>query len=160
MTGGAVVDVKGEQEMDRQQVLELWNDMWNEGNWVPSLPDSLAGITAAEAAWSPEPRCHSIWQEVVHLIFWRTVTLDRMAGGAPRSEETVLREEFAAPETASEEAWAEAIAKLKGTQDALAAAIQDPAVEIDRIPYHLIHDAYHLGRITQLRAMQGTAPKF
>ena len=32
--------------------------------------------------------------------------------------------------------------------------------DISRITYHLIHDAYHLGRITQVRAMQGTAPKF
>ena len=36
-----------------------------------------------------------------------------------------------------------------------AAAIQDEHSDIHRIPYHLIHDAYHLGRITQLRAMRG-----
>src|SRR4051794_16375718 len=112
--------------MDREQLLELWNDMWSEGNWVPSLPDSLAGISAAEACWSPEPRCNSIWQEVVHIIFWRTVTIDRMAGGGPPSDEAVLREEFAAPEIATEEAWAATVARLKATQEALATAIQDP----------------------------------
>jgi hypothetical protein len=146
--------------MDRNQLLELWNDMWNEGNWVPSLPDSLAGLSAEAAAWSPDPKCHTLWQEVVHITFWRQVTLRRMAGGAPPGEDEVEQLEFAAPEVVSDDAWAAAVAALKQTQDALAAAIQDETKDIARIPYHLIHDAYHLGRITQLRAMQGTAPKF
>src|SRR5438105_15827685 len=103
--------------MDREQLLELWNDMWSEGNWVPSLPDSLAGLTAEEASWSPEPRCHSVWQEVVHIIFWRTVTLDRMVGGAPPSDETVLRKEFAAPAVTTHAPWANAVAPLTRTQD-------------------------------------------
>jgi len=134
--------------------------MWDEGNWVPSMPDSLANMTAADALWTPGPNCHSIWQEVTHLIFWRQVTLNRMSGGPGPSDETVLREEFATPELPSEEAWAEAILELKRTQESLAAAIQDESIDVSRLPYHLIHDAYHLGRITQLRAMQGRPPKF
>ena len=78
--------------MDRTEMLELWNDMWKEGNWVPSLPDSLAGLTAEDAAWLPNPSCHSIWQEVTHLIFWRKATISRIAGGPGPSEETVLRD--------------------------------------------------------------------
>jgi len=61
--------------MERPNLLELWNDMWKEGNWIPSWPDSLAGLTAEEAAWSPDPNCHSVWQQVVHVTFWRNVTL-------------------------------------------------------------------------------------
>ncbi len=67
--------------MDRDQMLELWTDMWKEGNWVPSWPDSLAGLTASEAAWSPDIVTHFIWQEVAHTIFWRRVTLNIMSGG-------------------------------------------------------------------------------
>jgi hypothetical protein len=146
--------------MDRDQLLELWNDMWKEGNWVPSWPDSLADLTAENASWKPEPPCHSIWQEVVHVTFWRKVTLTRLAGGGAPSDEEVMRLEFAAPEKATEEAWTAAVEALRQTQQAIAAAIQDASADISRIPYHLIHDAYHLGRVTQLRAMQGTAPKF
>ena len=40
--------------MDRSELLELWNDMWKEGNWVPSWPDSLAGLNAETAAWTPQ----------------------------------------------------------------------------------------------------------
>jgi len=57
--------------LERTEALQFWNDMWQEGNWFPSIPDSLAGLSAADAAWSPDPKCHSIWQEVVHLTFWR-----------------------------------------------------------------------------------------
>lgn len=146
--------------MDRAQLLALWKDMWLEGNWVPSWPDSLAGVTAQEAVWTPSPTCHCIWQEVVHATFWRRVTLERMAGGEAPGEAEIEAQEFALPAQTSEEAWAAAVAALQQTQEALAAAIEDESKDIARIPYHLIHDAYHLGRITQLRQMQGTAPKF
>lgn len=146
--------------MDSAQLLELWNDMWTEGNWVPSWPDSLAGLTAETASWSPEPPCHTVWQEVVHVTFWRRVTLERWAGGAAPADDEVERLEFATPASATEEAWTAAVEALRRTQDEIAAAIQDPTKDLTRIRYHLIHDAYHLGRITQLRAMQGTAPKF
>jgi len=146
--------------MDREEMLSLWSSMWEEGNWVPSWPDSLAGLTADAAAWTPEPPCHSIWAEVTHVIFWRQITLRQIAGGPPSNEQEVNEKEFAVPEIKTDEVWAATVATLKQTQDAIAAAIQDPAQNVDRIPYHLIHDAYHLGRVTQLRIMLGTAPKF
>lgn len=134
--------------------------MWREGNWVPSWPDSLEDLSGKAAAWSPDPDCHSIWQEVVHVTFWRRVTLERMSGGAPPSDEDVERLQFAMPEVVDDTSWAAAVASLKRTHDEIGGAIQDEAKDITRIPYHLIHDAYHLGRITQLRMMQGTEPKF
>ena len=146
--------------MERRELLELWNDMWKEGNWVPSWPDSLAGLSATQAAWSPAPDCHSIWQEVVHVTLWRTVTLTRMAGGEAPDAQTIEQLEFAPPAVVNETAWSETVAALKQTQDAIALAIQDERQDISRVSYHLIHDAYHLGRITQLRMMQGTAPTF
>ena len=146
--------------MDRQKLLELWNDQMKEGNWVPSWPDSLASLTVEEALFTPDPPCHCIWQEVVHVIFWRGVTLTRMAGGDQPSDEEVEAREFALPETPDADAWKNTLAALQASHDALAAAIADEFKDIERIPYHLIHDAYHLGRVTQLRAMQGTAPKF
>ena len=146
--------------MDRSEMLTLWNDMGSEGNWVPSWPDSLAGVTAQEALWTPHPGCHGIWQEVAHATFWRQVTLARMEGGTPPDEAEIEAKQFALPAQPDAEAWAAAVAALQQTQGAIAAAIEDETKDVERIPYHLIHDAYHLGRITQLRMMQGNAPKF
>ena len=145
-----------------QQLLEMWQDMEKEGNWVPSWPDSLAGLSAEDAAWVPDALpCHSIWQEVVHVTFWREATLRLMARGDPPTAEEIHSREFAAPPVATEEAWAVALGALRKTQTDLAEKIEgSPGDHLERVRYHLIHDAYHLGRITQLRAMQGVAPKF
>jgi hypothetical protein len=146
--------------MERDEMLELWNDMAKEGNWVPSWTDSLAGLTPEEAAWTPTSGCHSAWQEVVHVIFWRKVTLRRMAGGDNPPNEEIEAGELALPASLNTESWAETVAELNRTHADIAAAIQDPEMDCSRVPYHILHDAYHLGRITQLRAMRGVPPKF
>ncbi len=146
--------------MERSEMLELWNDMWKEGNWVPSWPDSLAGLSTDEAIWTPAAGSTCIWQEVVHVTFWRTVTLNQIAGQPQPSSEEVEEQQFAMPTDVSSESWSRAVSELKKTHDVIAAAIQDEGKDMTRIPYHLIHDAYHLGRITHLRVMQGTKPKF
>jgi hypothetical protein len=146
--------------MERSEMLELWTDMWKEGNWVPSWPDSLAGLSTQDAAWKPDANSHSIWQEVVHTIFWRRVTLNIMGGGKSPTDEEVEHGEFAAPDNPTDAAWSSTVHELEKTQTAIADAIQDDSKDVSRVPYHILHDAYHLGRITQLRRMQGTEPKF
>jgi hypothetical protein len=146
--------------MDRDKMLEMWTDQVKEGNWIPSWTDSLAGLTAEEAAWTPGKGAHSIWQEVVHVIFWRHATIAQMSGGSGPSSEEVNQREFALPDRLDEESWAETVAELNRTHGDIAVAIQDPEIDVSRVPYHLLHDAYHLGRITHLRAMQGTPPRF
>ncbi len=152
--------------MNTAQILERWQEMWQEGNWIPSWPDSLKGLTAEQAAWVPGAfPCHSIWQEVVHVIFWREATLRLMTGGNPPTEGEIEAKEFAPPPVVTKKAWAETVAALKKTQDALAEKIEETlsapdSSGLERVCYHLIHDPYHLGRITLLRGMQGTAPQF
>src|SRR5258708_35580527 len=99
--------------MERPEMLELWNDMWKEGNWLPSWPDSLAGLTAKEASWSPDAVTHSIWQEVAHTIFWRNVTLEKMAGGESPTDEKVERLQFAAPDNPTDKDWSTTIQELE-----------------------------------------------
>ena len=131
-------------------------------SWVPSWPDTLNDVRAEQAAYKPgeDPWCRSIWEETVHVTYWRRVTLNRLASGEGPTEEEINRLEFAVPSDQNETEWRNAVAMLRDTQHELAAAIKDPATDLTRIPYHLIHDAYHLGRITQIRKMQGAAPKF
>ena len=83
-----------------------------------------------------------------------------MAGGTAPDEQEIEALEFAMPAQMNEETWAEAVAALQQTQAALSAAIVDEDGDLTRIPYHLIHDAYHPGRITHLRMMQNSPPKF
>ena len=146
--------------MQNDKVLELWNDMWRDGNWVPSIADSLNGLTAEEAEWAPASTSHCIWQEVAHIIFWRQVTLNNLAGIPGPSEAEVNANEFAIPDERTAVNWTAEVAKLLDTQEKLARAIEFGAGDLSRVTYHLIHDAYHLGRITHLRQMMGVQPKF
>jgi hypothetical protein len=134
--------------MERAEMLEMWSDMAREGNWIPSWPDSLAGLMPEDAAWTPDPKCHSIWQEVVHVTFWRQATLNQIAGGKGPSAEEVEAKEFALPDHLNTESWAASVNELDRTHAEIAAAIQSPDADVSRIRYHLVHDAYHLGRIT------------
>ena len=144
--------------MNRAKLLELWNDQWTAGNWIPSWPDALVNLTFEESIWTPVQESHSIWQELVHVNFWRQATLRLLAGGERPTDEETAQLEFAQPYPPTPPKLEATLAQLKATHDLLAAAIQDEAVDISRITYHLIHDAYHLGRITHLRAMQGVKP--
>ena len=93
--------------MERAEQAKFWADMWSNGIWIPSLPASLAGITAEEAAWIPGDGGHSIWQEVAHVIFWWNATLNHMKGQPGPSAEEVESGEFAIPTERTQLAWDE-----------------------------------------------------
>ncbi len=138
----------------------LWEDMYQSGNWVPAWPEVLKDVTPELASWIPGPGAHSIWQEVNHVIFWRRVTLKKVHSDTSPSEDEVLEFEFASPANPTAEEWAKTLAELEETQNEILEHIKVNGNQMHRIPYHLIHDAYHLGRITQIRQMQGTQPPF
>ncbi len=146
--------------MERNYMLKLWNESWAEGNWVPSWQDSLADLSAIDAATKTHPFVHSIWQEVVHVIFWRNATLNHIARKPNFTAEFIQSEEFKEPEEVSEEAWADLLRELKFSHDSVVNAILDENCDVSRIPHHIYHDAYHLGRITLIRQAQGREPKF
>ena len=149
---------------DRQGVLQpsfvatWWDEAWGEGLWIAPWSKAVDGLTAAQAAWSPGPGRHSIWQIVNHLIFWREYTLDVLAGKPKPSPEVRERLNFLAPERVTDEAWALTRERFAQTQRRIREALMDRQTPLDRIPYHVPHDAYHVGQIMYLRAMQGLAP--
>ncbi len=146
--------------MECKDMLKLWNESWTEGNWIPSWQDSLSGLSAEAAAANTQPFVHSIWQEVVHVIFWRNATLNHIARKPNFTEEFIRTEEFKEPETIDETAWSVVLTNLKNSHDSIVHAILDENCDVSRIPHHIYHDAYHLGRITLMRQAQGQEPKF
>src|ERR1043165_1257515 len=46
----------------------------------PSLQESLAGLTAEQAAARPIPNAHSIWEIVAHIGAWENVIRQRLEG--------------------------------------------------------------------------------
>lgn len=144
--------------MDQQLLGKLWNEAWESGLWAASWRRSVVDLTAAQAAWRPDPQRHSIWQIVEHLIYWREVTLRRAAGGEGPSDAEAAPRNFPQPAEPTDAAWADTVKRLGDSQQAIAALLAEPQADISRVPYLLAHDAYHMGQISYLRALQGLPP--
>lgn len=140
---------------DRTLMAGLWNDGWNEGLWAASWSKSIAGLTPQEAAWTPAPGRHSIWQIVLHLCFWREEALRRLDGREKATPEDVLANNFPAVSTVNAEAWEAARARLAQTQATVLAAMLNGPNDPARLMYLITHDCYHIGQINYLRAMLG-----
>jgi len=140
--------------MAREMLLELWKNWWDGDIWIAPWSKAIDGLTPQQAGWQPAPERHCIWQNVVHVTFWRTYTLRVIANQPKPSSEDVEAGNFAMPAVLDDSTWRAARSALKTSHDQIAAAMANPQVSLDRLKYHLAHDAYHLGQIMQLRALQ------
>jgi len=152
----------------RRDVLIAFEYAHNEDDWVFPLADALAGITAEEAVWKPDPndtefRC--IWRIVLHMTAWTNNIVERMAqrmrgerpGKPPAGSWPPLP---ASPDVA---AWEDAQRLLWESLSALRAHIEatPPVVMLEQgnagysqlsdLLCRLIHNAYHIGQITKMR---------
>ncbi|HVU65465.1 MAG TPA: DinB family protein [Phycisphaerales bacterium] len=149
---------------DRELLHSWWNDAWSEGLWTASWAKSLEGLTAAQAAWSPPSQSpdagtrHSIWQIVLHMVFWREDALARLAGAPKPTQDQLARLNFPVITDTSEDAWAATRQRFADSQQRIAAALADGAANIERLRYILPHDCYHFGQINLIRAMLGFPP--
>ena len=148
---------------DRELIARWWNEGWSEGLWAAAWGRSIEGLTAEQAAWSPPSRDGSagrtsIWQIVLHMVFWRDNALRRMHTGKGPTEDEIAALNFPKISDVSERAWAEARARFKDTQDRVAAVFADAGADLSRVMYLVPHDCYHFGQVNYLRAMQGLRP--
>ena len=122
----------------------------------------LAGVTAEKAAAHPIPGAHSIWQEVLHAITWRKVTIRLLNG--EKEPDVTEEENWPQPSGDSAAAWQQTLDELAGTQEPLEAALaaltderlSEKAPEKPYSFYVLVHgviqhDAYHAGQIALLK---------
>ena len=126
-----------------------------------SLSDSLAGVTAQQAAAKPIAAAHSIWELVLHIAAWEGVLLNRI-NGQPTDEPE--EGDFPAITDSSETAWQEAQARLNDRHQQLldrlsrvtTAQLDEPAVSMDRslrfvLRGYIRHHVYHAGQIALLK---------
>jgi hypothetical protein len=122
----------------------------------------LAGVTAERAAAHPIPGAHSIWEEVLHAITWRTVAIRLLNG----EKEPPVTEDvnWPKPPGTSAAAWQQTLDELARTQGPLEAAIvaltderlrekaPDKPFSFYVLAHGVIqHDAYHAGQIALLK---------
>jgi len=121
----------------------------------------LEDISAKTAAARPLPNAHTIWEIVMHMIFWEDVAAKRLAG-----ERAGLVEELNFPDmpVATDENWRNTLDQLRASNRRFRHAVAelDPA-RLDQLSaagkrtfYHeahglLEHHTYHLGQIALLK---------
>lgn len=137
----------------------------------PSRAAVLADVSAAEAAWRPDPAANSIWAVVLHMRSWTEEVLRRAQGGVP--DDPVAGDWPAVPDPPTETAWRETLASLDAAHEALLShvAAMDDGQRAARVadrpgdpPDHAItqramirslaeHDVYHTGQLAMLKSL-------
>ncbi len=92
------------------------------------------------------------------MLFWREDALRRLNDPSPPSEGDVARLNFLEPAEISDAAWRATVERYHKSQREIAAALAEDRTKLDRLPYLLPHDLYHMGQIMYLRAMLGKPP--
>jgi uncharacterized damage-inducible protein DinB len=135
-----------------------WKAAWDEGLWAAGWQASIADLTPQQAAWTPAPGRHSIWQIVLHMVFWREYWLGKLAGGQKASPEEIARSNWPEIPHVTDEAWMAAKHQLGDTQRRIGTLLEATDRDVEALLYFIPHDAYHFGQINQLRAFQGLRP--
>jgi uncharacterized damage-inducible protein DinB len=129
----------------------------------PSLMEVLAQVTAEQAAAKPIAAAHSIWELVLHIAFWEEISRKRIEGDDSKYQ---AEDGLFTITDSSENAWQQAIEKLRSTNESLREAVaklddeklQEKAAGQEYSIYFLLHgviqhDLYHAGQIALLKKM-------
>ena len=120
----------------------------------------LEGISAETAAARPLPDAHTIWEIVMHMIFWEEVATERLMG---RRAGLIEERNFPATPDITEDNWNRALDQLRASNTKFREALSklEPA-KLDALSaagkrtfyeeaHGLIeHHIYHLGQIALL----------
>lgn len=137
---------------------------------LEALPDEVAHAHVPGAT-------HTIYEELWHAAFWQQVMLERVSGlGTPTPDDNSAS--FPGPEQRRAESWADLSRRfLAGAEEAATLASHGEASKLDavvrcpspvnpgrsmtvreQLESFAAHNAYHFGRIVQLRQMLGRWP--
>jgi len=136
---------------------------------LEAVPDAMAHAHVPGAT-------HTIYEELWHAAFWQQVMLERVKGlGTPTPDHNSVS--FPSAEQTSAESWAALCRRfLAGAEEAAALAESDDAklnavvrcpsptspgrrmTVREQLESFAAHNAYHFGRIVQLRQMLGSWP--
>ncbi len=131
-----------------------------------SLLDSLQGLSALQAAWSPGKDVRSIWEIVNHVAHWKDVVV-RFMDNEPVADDE-LSGKWPSISAVTEAKWAAAVAYLEDreteiekrlrplTDKDLDQLIVEPDFTVEKgFIATAAHDCYHTGQIFKLRQLQG-----
>lgn len=153
---------------ENERIADEIDRMLHGGAWHgPAILESLAGVTAGQAAARPVPGAHSIWEIVLHMTAWAREVAQRLSDGC---RPLVGEQDWPPVRSTEAAAWQEARAGLTEAHRRLRQAVREfPAIRLHEnvgerpdAPagadtfYAMLHglaqhDAYHTGQIAILK---------
>ena len=141
--------------MDSAAMVKFWDELWSKSMWWPAFKTSFENLSPEQAAWKPDSRRHSIWQNLNHICYWREVVVKRLTDTTPPPDGEVEKRNFEEPRQISERAWRESLDRLQRSQNIVREALLCGKLDEERFKFMVPHDAYHVGQVMYLRALQG-----
>lgn len=149
------------------EALVQWMDhVFEHEGWHVSLLDSLKGVTAHQAAWTPSPERNSIWKITAHVALWKEEGSRRLRREPPRPAGWDKEHDWQSIGEVSDARWQHTIRRLVTVQQTVrAAVVAQSDADLDAPPSMatirglILHDSYHCGQICYLRALQGIPAK-
>jgi DinB superfamily len=146
-------------------IVALLDEAFEKKTWHgPNLRQALKGVNAKQAAWRPARERHNIWEETLHVAYWKYAVRRRLEGRKRGSFVLKGSNFFIRPEKgkATEAARRGDRAILKNEHRALLRTIKK-ALKSPRARKHLpmlygvaFHDVYHAGQIRLLRRLMNS----
>lgn len=139
------------------------------GSYVEPMR-TLEGLSAAEARKRPKRGIATIWEQLLHMVFWQDIMLTRLKGQTPPD---VPHDQDGWPKmppvAGQDEAWADLLAHFaSGLQEAEKIARraklgnrmsrQTKRTFANQLLSLSTHNGYHLGQIVTVRRMIGKWP--
>jgi len=147
------------QRIHQQMLQAVDGEAWH----GPALREILQDVGAAEAAATPVPLAHSIWEIVLHLIATQRLLLRRLDGDAT-ARDLPPEEDWPPVRETDEAAWQETLPELFALDERFrnrVAAFPEESLDIPLIPggssaynnFHgyVQHNLYHAGQMVLLR---------
>ena len=119
-----------------RMLLELLDQGYDRKAWHgPNLKGSIRRLSAAQAAWRPQPGRHSIAEQVVHAAYWKYAARRRLRGDKRGSFALKGSNWFPAPDRLSDPEWREYTRLLDAEHKALRATVAElPPGHLRTIP--------------------------
>ncbi|CAH1217154.1 hypothetical protein PAECIP111892_04351 [Paenibacillus auburnensis] len=149
-------------------LLQNWDYAMDIEDWAPPLSAALEGVNAEQASWKPGEAGNSIWETVKHLTYYKERLLIKLKG-LPKLPDLESNDATFTVTESGEEAWGQAVAKLKSVHASLREiieALEEGAYEWggsghapgEEVMSLILHDCYHTGQIVLVRKLQGSWP--
>jgi hypothetical protein len=149
------------------QILARLDQAYDHRSWHgTNLRGSIRRVTAAQAAWRPDPGRHNIWEIVVHCAYWKYAVWRRLVKGRRGGFPLKGSNWFERPVDPGERAWRADVALLEDMHRRLRdATARLPMTHLSRAPHGsaftnreilsgaAAHDLYHAGQIQLLKVL-------